>query len=1431
MADLRVQMSGDGLLCVDAAPGGRTVVRPFGPAGLARLTGWSRAYGTLVRTRDPDGLPAIGREIAAFLNGGDRWLDACIEGSTGPVTLEVLASGAPDEGARALLDVPWELLTHQGFFLAEDARRLFLVARRLGGAAVAGSGDPPAFGDIAALFMAAEVEGQKVLDYEREELAFLEATQGLGAHLSVEESGSLEGLRRRLRQSARWDVLHLTGHGDVGEAEPFLALETPEGGLHRVSPGDLCGILGDSRHRPKLVFLSACRTAEQAAGGAGSFVQALVQSGVPNALGWDGSVHDLDATRFAALFYGELAGGQSVVHAAAVARRGVLADHRRDRTQGSHWHLARVWLGPGGGGALCDPALDTRAFPERKAGAYLDKEERVKVATPEQFVGRRRSIQAAFRAWAGGATGLLIQGMGNLGKSSLAERIADRLKDTHAVAVLFERYDAHAVLRALVDALPEDAQQGVLDAHEADILRSPAALKPVIRKLLKNDFSGHGGTRPVLLIVDDLERCLADPRTDEAATPFRTPEAAAVMAAIVGAFRETGRATKSRLLITSRYSFALGDATGKDLAASLTAVPLPPMDEAQRTKQMRAAVRIRHKERPAGKDPALDALEQRIRAVAGGNPGLQEILTRPLLDIADPAAARAAAERAVAAVEGYLDSGAVPEGDSAAKEFFDRVSLGACRAMLTPSEARQFAAAALFERPVPRTVLEAAGTAATVANPRAAVERLHGLGLLDRYGGAGADSAVNPLARPLAPGLSEGDQAHLAAAVVGPLHAAWVDGDGDLPFDPRAVELARLALLAGGPAGILDTAAHEGGRYLFNGIREAEQAWQLVEQAIGQLDHMGAPPSLPLLRLGVECAERLGKVEYQENFLARATGMAGADPRTDAMVLVNWANRLIQTGHVEKAEGLLRDAVQRFGSLDDARSRAAIMGRIADILTDRGEVDEALRIRREVELPVFERLGDVRSRAVTMGRIADVLTERGEMDEALRIRREEQLPVYEYLGDVREYAATMGRIADILVGRGEINKALSIRYEEQLPIFERLGDVRSRAIAMGQIADILTIRGEKDEALRIRREEELLVYERLGDVRSRAVTMGKISDILTSRGETDEALRILREEQLPVFERLGYVGDRAITMGRIADILTRCGEIDEALRIRREEELPVFERLGNVRERAITMSKIADILTGRGETNEALRIRREEELPVFERLGDVRSCAITMSKIADILTSRGEIDEALRIRREEELPVFKRLGDVRSCAITMSKIADILTSRGEIDEALRIRREEELPVFKLLGDVRSCAITMGRIADILTNRGEIDEALRIHLEERLPVAQRLWDMDSLAHIRFSCASLRLERGGLYNGEAGMIADELAESYAHSRKLGRVDFIGPVGALHGQVLAMDGKTDEALRVLDEAEGAYAKLKDADGLAHVRTLQAEIRKAAP
>ena len=123
-------------------------------------------------------------------------------------------------------------------------------------------------------------------------------------------------------------------------------------------------------------------------------------------------------------------------------------------------------------------------------------------------------------------------------------------------------------------------------------------------------------------------------------------------------------------------------------------------------------------------------------------------------------------------------------------------------------------------------------------------------------------------------------------------------------------------------------------------------------------------------------------------------------------------------GRVDEAESAYRDAV---AAAADERSRAVALGRVADILQARGGLDEALRIRREEELPVYERLGDVRARALTIGKIADILEARGALDDALRIRCEEQLPVFERLGDVRSRAVSVGMFADILQARGGLD--------------------------------------------------------------------------------------------------------------------------------------------------------------------------------------------------------------------------------------------------------------------------------------------------------------------------------------------------------------------------------------------------------------------------
>lgn len=173
-----------------------------------------------------------------------------------------------------------------------------------------------------------------MLDYEAEEAGILRAAGGQQRlKLVVEETGSLEALASRLTSSeGPFEALHLSCHGDIDATRgPVLLLETLAGDPHMVGPGDLA--LG--QHKPPLVVLSACGTAERGlttatANGAGMreaslgfepekrdgggtpviagpklaspFTRRLVTL-VANVVGWDGSVYDRDATDFASTFY------------------------------------------------------------------------------------------------------------------------------------------------------------------------------------------------------------------------------------------------------------------------------------------------------------------------------------------------------------------------------------------------------------------------------------------------------------------------------------------------------------------------------------------------------------------------------------------------------------------------------------------------------------------------------------------------------------------------------------------------------------------------------------------------------------------------------------------------------------------------------------------------------------------------------------------------------------------------------------------------------------------------------------------------------------------------------------------------------------------------------------------------------------------------
>ncbi|MGH7117088.1 MAG: hypothetical protein ACREE9_21655 [Stellaceae bacterium] len=183
-----------------------------------------------------------------------------------------------------------------------------------------------------------------------------------------------------------------------------------------------------------------------------------------------------------------------------------------------------------------------------------------------------------------------------------------------------------------------------------------------------------------------------------------------------------------------------------------------------------------------------------------------------------------------------------------------------------------------------------------------------------------------------------------------------------MPEGPRGLEAARIALLGPALPEILNAAAVAGAGFLFYRAFEAQQALDLVLEAVAALDRTGTIPDPRLLRVGADCAHRLGSTNVEDRLLERGLQIANTDPRARAMLLVASALRLQRGGEIDRAEQLLNEATATFASLGDVRQRAAAMSNIADILRARGQFDDAINICREDLLPAFERLGDVRAR-------------------------------------------------------------------------------------------------------------------------------------------------------------------------------------------------------------------------------------------------------------------------------------------------------------------------------------------------------------------------------------------------------------------------------------------------------------------------------------
>ena len=1039
------------------------------------FTTWAKRYQkNMVHLEPAPLLLKLGRDIFAWLDKkSNGWVKTILHAAKPPMFIDFVAptQAKPETaaGIQNFLNVPWELLADKTGFLAGNAKIKFCPVRRLG---QAGDTIKPSPYRLSLLFMAAEPHGVPHLDYEAEEAAIFNAVRDIGLDMSVEESGALMPLANRVRE-VHPDVLHLSCHGN-NKPNLRLYLESEEGDADPVTPEDLSAELGE--HRPGLLFLSACLTAEVNPF-LTSYTAELIERGFPAALGWGGSVADVEATRFATRLYHYLCAQNSVQYALAQARFDMLNPAEQGEHPAKQWHLARLYLGAHGGGVLSESNKARRKGAEKAGYKEFLGKTKVPVAGRFEFTGRRQQIQTILREFRKNEyAGVLIHAVGRQGKSSLAARIAHRRPDLKTVAV-YEHYKEDDILASILHYAPSRQVREMITDYRKREQGGHDGFVDVIRELLNGPFreadegqDGKEALKPILLIVDDFERVLQEPAQNEPkALHTVRPEYKNAVTALIDAF--DAAETDSRLLITSRTDFSLRR-NERELTQRLLKIALPQLNDNERQKQY---------ENNLQSVPNADwlndaAIRTRCIQAARGNPGLQKLL----FDLC--AASKERSTAVLDEIEAYLAEGKAPAQEDELIQFLQNLALDKLLSLLTGGEKEALRATTLFHVPVPQIICHDLAAKAT-DDADHCVQRLTALGLWEQFEDAMTPQrtalAANALAIPLLKALSEKEEKTLAEQNIEPLYQAW-GGDakkGKRDFTTDS-ELLRLALLSG-TAPVAAATAFTTLQALRNMIPFPQSAaWAL--KIMNLLDAGRVQADLSLLRLVGDILSDAGKTKSAEGYLKRAVDeiekskMENKDPLECSHVYLVWARLLTQKGEIDDALRYFEKSLQL--NKENVNNKAVIWGDIAGIKVSRGDVDDGLALYQQ-RLKVFEELGDRRSAAVTLGDIARIKVSRGDVDDALALHQQ-RLKVFEELGDIDNKAVTLWAMAQIDMQKGD-GQAAYDKLAESYQINMQTGREEGIAMVGLDLGRLLAAAGHKKEGMQLL-QRSLQSFEKLG---------------------------------------------------------------------------------------------------------------------------------------------------------------------------------------------------------------------------------------------------------------------------------------------------------------------------------------------------------------
>lgn len=1084
-----------------------------------------------------------------------------------------------------------------------------------------------------------QLESGELLNYEAELariLASVEPARRRGeAHVRVLAQGSLTAISRALANEPEgFHVLHLSCHARPGE----LLLETAEGGEDRVSARRFLDEGVPAGVGLPMIVLSGCSTGigtgrdsagEQAFGGV---AQQLLDAGLPAVLAMQAPVSEPYATELVGELYAFLATADVPDPLAALsAARRTVERRRQQIVEGGLQRMHAEWATP----ALWLSGLRLPLFSRRESFGPVTGigkpvlADGIVVRQDGEFIGRRRELRLAQLSLEGERAGVVIHGIGGVGKSTFAAELISRQQEDVLVISLHGRLSVDALFDVVGARLSLLLPNGDEARGVADVLRRADIEWADRWRALSELLSAV----PMIVLLDDFEDNLLG---DDATWAIRDPELAELLS------RWARRPGLSKLLVTSRYPFELLDGA-HDSLRFLHLGPLSAAETAKLVWQLPGLDSLSDEDRKrayrdvGGHPRTLESLDALLRGGQARFSDVAERLERRLSQrgITDPTAWMATRERDVDTT--LAEAVTLAVDDVVLADVLEGLAL-------TPLARELVIGTSVYRVPVEQTALVWQVADETEPSPEAELQaRIARLNSAFEAARSRVDSV---------------DRVSLTDLGLTDAEVATYEMDLQVlqrpPVDtPREFEQALAAALAEGFVAPV-TRSDETTRYTVH--RWTARAIEgLQPEMIVEAHRRGAR----YWRWRVARIAQSRRDDIEQLIEARYHHRSAHELEA-ALGVTDFVLEQLQTwGEYGRAAELCRETLDWVDQ--DSAAAARYIQRLGILAYARGDYDEAEQ-RYTQSLRVAQRLGDEPGVATTNYQLGVLSQARGDYDTAER-QYTQALEITNRLGDDQGLARTYHQLGVVAQDRGDLDAAEQ-RYTQALEITERLGDEAGRATSYHQLGVLAHARGDYDGAEQ-RYVQSVEISERLGDQAALAVSYRQLGALAGARGD-DISAQHRYAQALEIAERLGDQASIGRTQQQLGVLAQARGELADAEQ-RYEQALAIAERIGDQPSLARIYHQLGLLATQRGDSD-AARQRIVQSLAIGERLGDPKITADGYYQLGALAQQVGDQDAAEQhYSRARE--IFERLGDPQAIASTYRQLGTIAQARGDHPQA------------------------------------------------------------------------------------------------------------------------------------------------------------------